>query len=41
MTLLVDGDGMVIQVPSALVVKTYNNNKGSVDLQDQMRDFHG
>ena len=41
MTLLVDGDGMVIQVPSALVVKTYNKNMGSVDLQDQMRDFHG
>ena len=28
-------DGTVIQVPSAPVVKTYNNNTGSIDLNDQ------
>ena len=33
-------DGTVIQVPSALVVKTYNNNMGGVDLNDQMRGYY-
>ena len=33
-------DGTVIQVPSAPVVKTYNNNTGGVDLNDQMRGYY-
>lgn len=33
-------NGTVIQVPSAPVVKTYNNNMGGVDLSDQMRGYY-
>ena len=33
-------NGTVIQVPRAPVVKTYNNNMGGVDLNDQMRGYY-
>ena len=33
-------DGTVIQVPSAPVVKTYNNNMNGVDLNNQMRGYY-
>ena len=33
-------NGTVIQVPRAPVVKTYNNNMGGVDLNDQVRGYY-
>ena len=40
-TLSVDSNATVmIQVPSTPVVKTYNNNMGGVDFNDQMQWWH-
>ena len=33
-------DGIVIEVPSAPVVKSYNNNMGGGDLSDQLRGYY-
>lgn len=33
-------DGSIVQVPSVPVVKSYNNNMGGVDLNDQMRGYY-
>lgn len=33
-------DGTVIEVPSAPVVKSYNNNMGGMDLSDQLRGYY-